>query len=166
MKKSARIFVSLMSLLLFMICLPGVAAAEEQICPPATVEGTVCPDLQNGIVINLQESSEARSSLIKQWNCAIIDNSNGNVAISGETITYETVDYLDVQVYLQRWNGADWVDVTSRTYSNSSSSYVSGSDIISVSRGYSYRCRAIHTAQTAGSSNSTKTSVSSAIWVQ
>lgn len=63
MKKSARILVSLMSLLVFMVCLPGVGAAEDQ----------VCPNLQNGIEINLQETSGASSSLIKQWNCTIAD---------------------------------------------------------------------------------------------
>jgi len=103
--------------------------------------------------------------LIKQWNCAIAENSNGRVSISGETITYGTVDYLDVTVYLQRWNGSDWVDVTSRIYKNSASSYVSGSDLITVSKGYSYRCKAVHTARTAGSGNYTKTSVCNAITV-
>ena len=63
MKKSARILVSLMSLLVFMVCLPSVGAAEDQ----------VCPNLQNGIEINLQETSGASSSLIKQWNCTIAD---------------------------------------------------------------------------------------------
>lgn len=53
MKKRVRILVALMSVLVFMVCLPGVAAAEEQICPPATVEGTVYPELQNRIEINL-----------------------------------------------------------------------------------------------------------------
>ena len=73
MKKSARILVSLMSLLVFMVCLPGVGAAEDQVYPPTTVEETVCPDLKNGIEINLQETSGASSSLIKQWNCTIAD---------------------------------------------------------------------------------------------
>lgn len=166
MKKGTCVLVSLMSFLVFMTCLPGVAAAEEQIGSSATIEGMICPDLQNGIEINLQESSAEMSSLIKQWNCTIIDNSNGNVAIAGETITYGTVDYLDVQVYLQRWNGSDWVDVTSRRYSNSASSYVTGSAKISVTRGYYYRCKGIHNARNVGSSNYTKNSVSGAILVQ
>ena len=127
MKKSACVLVSLMSLLVFMICLPGVAAAEGQAGSPGTVEGVVCPDLQNRVEINLQETSGAGSSLIKQWSCTIADNSNGTVVIYGETICYGTVDYLDVEVYLQRWNGSNWIDVTSRTYSDSSYFYVRGS---------------------------------------
>lgn len=154
-----------MSFLVFMVCLASTAAAEEKIVPPATVDGTVCPNIQNGININLQETSATSSTLIKQWNCTIINNSKGNITISGETLTYGTVDYLDVKVYLQRWNGSWWVDVTSRTYSISSNLYVSGSSQFTVSKGYSYRCRAVHTARTAGS-NSTKTSISNAITVQ
>ena len=161
MKKRVRVLVSLMSLLIFMACLPGVSAAGEQISPAATA----CPDPQKGVVVNLQEASGVSSSLIKQWNCAIIDNSNGVVAISGETITYGTVDYLDVTVYLQHWNGAGWVDVTSRMYSDNNTSYVSGSAQFNVTRGDSYRCRAVHTAKS-GSSSQTTTSVTNAITIK
>lgn len=101
-----------------------------------------------------------------EWNCAIGENSNRKVSISGETITYEAVDYLDVEVFLQCWNGSDWVNVTSRIYKNRDSFYVSGSDFITVSKGYSYRCKAIHTARTAGSNDHIKTSVSNAIMIQ
>lgn len=161
MKKRVRIFVSLMSLLIFMTYLPGTAVAGEQMGTAATA----CPDLQNGIVVNLEETSGVSTSLIKQWNCAIIDKSNGTVVISGETITYRTVDYLDVKVYLQRWNGSKWVDVTNRTYSDNKTSYVSGSDLFNVSKGNSYRCRAVHTAKS-GSTNQTATSVSNAIAIK
>lgn len=161
MKKRVRVLVSLMSLLIFMACLPGVVVAGEQMGTAATV----CPNLQKGVVINLEKTSGVSSSLIKQWNCAIIDNSNRVVAISGETITYGTVDYLDVKVYLQRWNGSKWVDVTSRTYSDNNTSYVSGSAQFNVTRGDSYRCRAVHTAKS-GSTNQTTTSVSNAIAIK
>ena len=166
MKKSARILVSLMSLLVFMSCLPCVAAADKQMDPPPMAEGTAYLDMQNGIEINLHETAGTSSSLIKQWNCAIGENSNRKVSISGETITYEAVDYLDVEVFLQCWNGSDWVNVTSRIYKNRDSFYVSGSDFITVSKGYSYRCKAIHTARTAGSNDHIKTSVSNAIMIQ
>lgn len=161
MKKRVRVLVSLMSLLIFMACLPGVVAANEQ----NNSAEIACPDLQNGIVVNLEEASGVSTSLIKQWNCAIIDNSNGVVAISGETITYGTVDYLDVKVYLQHWNGSGWVDVTSRIYSDNNTSYVSGSAQFNVTRGDSYRCRAVHTAKS-GSATQTTTSVSSAIVIR
>jgi hypothetical protein len=161
MKKRVCILVSLMSLVVFMACLPGVSVASEQISPATTA----CPDPQKGVVVNLQEASGVSTSLIKQWNCAIIDNSNGVVVISGETITYGTVDYLDVKVYLQHWNGSDWVDVTSRTYSDNNTSYVSGSAQFNVTRGDSYRCRAVHTAKS-GSSSQTTTSVTNAITIK
>ena len=164
MKKSARILVSLLSLLTFTVCLSGVAAAEE-IGSSVTAEGTVHPELQNGIEVNMQEGSKEESSLIKQWNCTIADNSDGTVAIYGETMAYGTVDYLDVEVFLQRWNGSSWIDVTSRTYSDSSCVYVRGSASIKAAGGYSYRCRAVHHAEKAGA-NSAKASVSKALLVQ
>jgi len=167
MKKGARILVALMSLLVLMLCLPGIAAAEEEqqtFSPPQTIEGVNSLDLRNGVDVNLQINTVG-NSLIKEWDCTITDDSNGNVSVLGETLTYSNVDYLDVQVFLQRWNGSNWVDVTSRTYSRNSGSYVSGSTTQSVARGYSYRCRAVHSARNAGGTTYTKTSVSSAISV-
>lgn len=162
MKKRVGVLVSLMLLLVLTLCLPGISAAEQPLNPPQTVEGAVGLDLKNGVDVNLQNNT-AESSLIKEWDCTIIDNSNGNVGILGKTLTYSNVDYLDVQVFLQRWNGSNWVDVTSRTYSINTNSYVSGSAIISATRGATYRCRAVHTARKADSSNDTRTSVTSAI---
>lgn len=162
MKKGMGILVSLISLLVFAICLPGIAAAEEQpFNTPQMLEEAGSPN-KNGVDVNLQINTVG-SSLIKEWDCTITDHSNGNVSIAGETLTYSNVDYLDVQVFLQRWNGSNWVDVTSRTYSRTSGSYISGSTKLSVAKGYLYRCRAVHSARKAGSSNDSKTSVTSAI---
>lgn len=164
MRRGSRILISLMALLIFMVCLPGVAEPEDQVCPPATIGGTVGFDQLNGIEINLQETYGERASLIKQGNCSIAGNSNGTVTIYGETVSYHTVDYLDVEVFLQRWNGSNWVDITSRFYSDSSSIYVRGSSIITVTSGYSYRCRAVHHVRNAGST-STQTSFSSPLFI-
>ena len=66
MRRGSRILISLMVLLIFMVCLPGVAEPEDQVCPPATIGGTVGFDQLNGIEINLQETYGERASLIKQ----------------------------------------------------------------------------------------------------
>lgn len=165
MKKKARILAALMSLMVFLVCQTGVASAQEVVSPPPDVQSAVSPGVNNGIEVNMQDITLQSSSLIKQWNCFINNNFDGTVNISGQTYTYNNVDYLDVRVYLQRWNGSTWVDVTSRFYSNSASDYVSGSDQISITSGNYYRCRAAHNAQSGSNSNNTA-STSSSIYVQ
>ena len=38
MRRGSRILISLMVLLIFMVCLPGVAEPEDQVCPPQLLE--------------------------------------------------------------------------------------------------------------------------------
>jgi hypothetical protein len=144
---------------------PVVASAEAASIPSPPTEGTVSAKLHSSIVVNSRNDIAIQGvSLISLWSCGIQDNLNGTITVMGDTNTYSKVEYLDVTVYLQRWNGSGWVDVTNKTYSNSNSSYVSGSSIISASKGYYYRTRSVHNARNAGN-NDTRTSVSEAILV-
>ncbi|PKM76120.1 MAG: hypothetical protein CVU90_14030 [Firmicutes bacterium HGW-Firmicutes-15] len=165
MKKRTQILVALLSLMMFLVCLPGVGAAAT-LTPPPPTEGKVSSNLHSSIVVNIHTDTSTQGvSLIKQWVCGIADNSNGIVTITGETTTYGTVEYLDAKIYLQRWNGSSWVDVTSRTYSASSNFYTRGSSNISVTSGSYYRTRGIHNAHNAGNYDA-QSSVSDAILVQ
>jgi hypothetical protein len=162
MNRRSRILAALLSLVLFVFCLTGFASAEvlPQTSPPALE--TISTESES-IIVNINPS--ATSSLIQQWTCGIIDNNDGTVTITGSTNTTKVVDYLDAKVYLQRFNGSTWVDIASRTYSKTSSSYVNDYSSISVAAGYYYRTRSIHTAKYSGTTES-ETSVSNAIFVE
>jgi hypothetical protein len=165
MKTRLRILGALLSLIMvFVISLSTIAsAAESAISSPPT--GTVSAQSES-IVVNVHPAtSTTGTSLIKTWTCGISDNHNSTVTIMGSTTAYNSINYLDATVYLQRWNGSQWVDVTSRTYSRTSSSTVSGSSYVSVTKGYYYRTRCIHTAINS-SYKETQSSVSSSILVQ
>ena len=160
MKKKSRILVALLSLMMFTFCLCGIASATvsaETSLPPIKSISTE----SESIVVN---TINTQNSLFKQWTCGITDNHNGTVTISGSTTATITVEYLDVKVYLQRLNGSTWVDVTSRTYSDTSSSRVSNYSSVAVTTGYYYRTRSVHTIRNSGQSQS-ETSVSQAILV-
>lgn len=163
MKTRLRILGTLLSLIMvFVISLSTIAtAAESAISSPPT--GTVSAQSES-IVVNVHPSTTG-TSLIKIWTCGISDNHNSTVTIIGSTTAYNSINYLDATVYLQRWNGSQWVDITSRTYSRTSSSTVSGSSFVSVTKGYYYRTRCVHTAINS-SYNETQSSVSSSILVQ
>ncbi len=162
MQKRFCIFVALFSLSLFF--LSGHVVAEGATISPPQQEIVPNQSHSSIVVETRADILENEASLIKQWSCGIEDQLDGTVTILGYTNTYNNVQYLDVTVYLQRWNGSNWVDVTSRTYSDSNNFYVSGSTYITVQQGYYYRTRSVNTAQDADSYDS-QTSVCNAVFV-
>ncbi|MEA1961578.1 MAG: hypothetical protein U9N81_09970 [Bacillota bacterium] len=164
MKKRSRNLVALCSLI-FMVCFTGIAsAAEAPAISPPTI-GTVSCQSESIVVTVQPDTSTTGESLIKKWTCGIVDNHNGTVTIMASTNAYTSVDYLSAKVYLQHWSGSKWVDVASRTYSNTNSSMVNGSAYISVNTGDYYRTRCVHTVRNAGGAE-TQSSVSDSILVQ
>ncbi len=165
MKKRSQILVALLSFMLFLMSLPGICAAATTV-PPPPKEINLSSNPHASITVNTHSDTSIEGiSLISEWICGIVDNSDRTVTIMGETSTFGTVEYLDAQVYLQRWNGSSWVDVTSRTYSDSYTVNVSGSSYISVAGGYYYRTRSVHNAHNAGNYDA-QSSVSDALWIQ
>jgi hypothetical protein len=163
MKKSLFGSLLLSLTLCFLIGAVGAVSAETSAPPPP---GDRAPDSarQSIDVHTHTDRSTAGADLIKLWSCGIEDNGDGSVYIMGETRTWANVAYLDATIYLQRWNGSAWVDVTSRPYVKSNSSSVSGSSKISVTRGFYYRARGVHTAWD-GESYSSQTSLTQALLI-
>lgn len=91
---------------------------------------------------------------ISGGGCSITDNSNGNINISGYTSTYNSVDQIGVTLYLQYLSGGNWYTLSSYTFTQPSSSYVTGGKYLAVSKGYYYRVSAQHTAVSGGISES------------
>lgn len=165
MKKRSQILVALLSFMLFLMSLPGICAAANE-GPPLPKEVNLSSNPHVSITVNTHSDTSIEGiSLISEWTCGIADNSDRTVTIMGETTTYEAVEYLDAKVYLQRWNGSGWVDVTSRTYSDRYTFYVRGSSYVSVAGGYYYRTRSVHNANNAGNYDA-QSSVSDALWIQ
>jgi hypothetical protein len=154
MKKSLFGSLLLSLILCFLIGAVGTVSAETDPAPPPPSDRAPDSARRSIDVHTHTDRSTAGADLIKLWSCGIEDNGDGSVYIMSETRTYATVAYLDATIYLQRWNGSEWVDVTSRPYVKSNSSSVSGSSKISVTRGFYYRTRGVHTAQDGGSYSS------------
>jgi hypothetical protein len=49
---------------------------------------------------------------LQDWNCSLIPSGGGKINLTGYTRAYQTVDYIMVKLYLQRWNGSSWVDLS------------------------------------------------------
>nr|WP_054936619.1 hypothetical protein [Moorella glycerini] len=73
--------------------------------------------------------------------------SEAKVMLEGYTTTQSAVDYIAVRIYLQKWDGYNWVDVISYPFEDYFTSYVEGVYYYPVQRGYYYRAKGLHLAR-------------------
>lgn len=85
-----------------------------------------------------------RGTYLQGGTCQLIDNGNCKVSLTGSTSAYEKVDFIEISLYLERYEGGDWVIVESDSNSARNSSHVSVSFSTTVTPGYNYRARAFH----------------------
>lgn len=91
--------------------------------------------------------------------------SEAKVRLSGYTIAQTTMDYVAVRVYLQKWDGSNWVTVVSYPFENYSTDEVEGAYYYPVQRGYYYRAKGLHLARK-GSVSEETVSYSASIRIQ
>ena len=85
-----------------------------------------------------------RGTYLQGGTCRFNNNGDCNVSLSGSTQAYEPVDFIEISLYLERYEGGDWVIVKSASNSARNSSHVSVSFSATVTPGYKYRARAYH----------------------
>lgn len=127
-----------------LLSLPALASAAQT---EASNEQPIS-QTNRGIQVTPAPASSYGTNLISDYGCGVTNGGNRTVILSGRTssIGYGVIDYLRVTVYLQRWSGSSWVNVTSRTYTGYNTDLVDDFDSISVTAGQ-YRAIATHDAQ-------------------
>lgn len=93
---------------------------------------------------------------LQDWNCSLIPSGGGKINLTGYTRAYQTVDYIMVKLYLQRWNGSSWVDLGGWPFERYSASKAEGLKGLEVLKGYYYRVRAEHSLSHNGTTESAK----------
>jgi hypothetical protein len=120
----------------------NVRAADDRL--GTVVDGSVLTDQleAESIVYPLM-----RGSYLSSGSGALKIAGTGKVTISGNTCAYQTVDEVNVTLYLQRLEDGYWEHVktlgTKRAYNTN---YVSNSATYTVTRGYYYRVTGAHVA--------------------
>ncbi|MDA8226901.1 MAG: hypothetical protein M0T74_04225, partial [Desulfitobacterium hafniense] len=92
--------------------------------------------------------------LISGYGSGINNLGGGTVSITGYTDTYSTVSSVTVTLYLQKWDGSQWVDLTGQSYTSYSTASVTGTKYIAVAGGAYYRTRALHNAKNGSTTDS------------
>lgn len=107
------------------------------------------------------------TTILKGWGSSIFVTSDTSVKVSGEALTYGTVDKISISLFVQVWNDLNdtWVDYLSLDNGSiSNKSAFSFDDYAELPQGYYYRAKAKITA-TDGSIDETITTYSKYIYL-
>ncbi|OPY57652.1 MAG: hypothetical protein A4E55_01498 [Pelotomaculum sp. PtaU1.Bin035] len=126
---------SVLSLMLLVVFLGGACVAYAA---PAGLKAPPEPSKA------YKEAGIESLQYLQDWGCDLTSSGGGYINISGFTQAYQDVDYIMVRLYLQRWNGSNWVDLASWPFEKDDTSYASGVKGLHVAGGYYYRSRAEH----------------------
>ena len=140
-----------------------VFASGETKRPPKPTEGIESSDPNYGSSKDVQTISPEISGLLTDWQCSIMNN-GADLYLDGSSTATDIIDQLTLTLYLQRWDGSQWVDVNSWVFNKYVAKSVYDGTYANYTRGNYYRARAVHYAKN-GSQTDTKNSTSSYIYV-
>lgn len=82
---------------------------------------------------------------LSSWGCSISQQSSNTVLLSGYSEANVPVNKIWVTLYLQRWNGSQWVTISSGYKSTGYNTVsITGKQTLTVTPGYYYRTMGQH----------------------
>lgn len=162
MKNKTR---GILLLLVAVICmLAGITVNAESVINEDGMENIIyADDNSSKAVAELQTMNtiEPGISLFGQYlsygTSAIQNLGSGQVKFNGDTMCYKESDIVVVAVSLQRLVGSTWKTYMTLTDTKYNTWTAYAGDTVTVPRGYSYRVKGVHTAQTGSIVESTTT---------
>lgn len=153
------------SLLVVLSIQQAAFAAEKTQRPPKPTEGIEASDPRHGSSKDIQiVSPESVSGLLTDWTSSISNPSGSDLGIAGSSTANTIVDQMTLTLYLQQWDGSQWVDINSWTFNEYSTTYINKGINYTCTAGYYYRTRGVHTA-IKGTQTETQNSTTSYIYV-
>lgn len=165
MRKRYKGFIYLTAFVLAftLLCQIGYAAPNSSISSKPT-EGIESTDPNYGSSNNLKGFSiQAVDFLISTWTCSI-SNTGTNFYVDASTTATSIIYYQRITLYLQEWNGSNWIDKTSWTFTGYNCKTLLDGRYYSYEHGKYYRTRAEHYAYD-GTTSETQYSTSSYIYI-
>ena len=137
---SIIVAVSLSTGIFAMIPAEQARAAEEII----TVDGSVL--LEDAEASIGEMDVQTKGQYLQTGSSKIVRAGTGKITVGGTTIAQRTVSTIQVSVMVERLVNGNWLSYTSWSASKTNTYSVSTSKTLTVPRGYYYRVRSIHNA--------------------
>lgn len=151
MKKKALAVIGALSLIIGMSVTPinQVKAAEPE---TVVVDGSMLMDVDESVGESL---AQTRGTYLQKGISNISKVGTGKIKVGGTTIAQKVVSEIGLSVMVERLSGSSWVSYTSWSVYGSNTYTLTSSKTLTVPRGYYYRVRCIHSANTDNSSSNT-----------
>lgn len=150
-------------LLVFTIQQAAVASAAAE-RPSKPTEGVEAFDPKHGISTETGSKFIDGSDLLHNYYCSI-DNTGTDLYLAGTTVANYISDQVSLTLYLQKWDGSQWVDIKSWSFSKYNLRSITEGANASYQEGNYYRVRAVHYVKFE-SQTETKNSTSSYIYIE
>lgn len=152
--------------LLIVLSLQQVAfAGGEAKQPPKPTEGIESFNPKHGSSTDINtESIQSVSGLFYNYYCSI-DKTGTNLYLEGTTMANYLSDQVKLTLYLQKWDGSQWVDVQNWPFTEYNVKSLTDGANASYQHGNYYRTRAVHYIKY-GTQTETQNSTSSYIYVE
>lgn len=138
-------------------------ASGETKRPPKPTEGVESSNPNYGSSTDVRTMSPSISGLLTDWQCSIMNNGS-DLYLDGSSTATDIIDQLTLTLYLQRWDGSQWVDVNSWAFNKYVAKSIHDGTYANYTHGNYYRARAVHYAKN-GTQTDTQYSTSSYIYV-
>lgn len=160
-----KLFIGIAFTLLIALSLQVVAfASVEANQPPKPTEGIESTDSKHGSSIDKRTIKSIQSNLFFNYYCSI-DNTGTDLYLEGSTVSNYLSDQVKLTLYLQRWNGSQWIDVQNWSFTKYNAKSITDGANSSYQHGNYYRTRAVHYIKY-DSQAETQNSTSSYIYVE
>ena len=135
MKKKVLMFFTAVSILVSMNLINATdVQASSKLTEDITAEGST--------------SEHARGQYLMEGTTTIRNAGKGTVAAGGDTTAQRIVDKVQVAVIVEQYNNGSWSQVYTWRETAYNTAIASTSKVLNVPRGYYYRARGIHSANT------------------
>lgn len=151
--------------LLIVLSFQEVAFADgETKQPPKPTEGIESFDPKHGSSKDINtESIQSLSSIFYNYYCSI-DNTGTDLYLEGTTMANYLSDQVKLTLYLQKWDGSQWIDVQIWSFTKYNVKSLTEGANVSYQHGYYYRTRATHYIKY-GAQTETQNSTSAYIYI-
>lgn len=130
--------------LLFVFSLQQAALVEANQKVQKPTEGIESTEPGHGSSKDVNTPSSKDTGLIYDYYCSI-DDAGTYLYCEGATKAFNSSDRIKLTLYLQKWNGSQWVDVKSWSFSKTNAqSVIDGATYSKYQHGSYYRTKAVH----------------------